>query len=271
MFAYGLFVEQRWLLVAALVQDLESKLSKSIGTTRLLNEGMLQHFVGSASLAGIEFQTVLQEVNELWRPPVRVMYGGGWGSVDHQQCLHLIVARGTHAERRLPVVRWLAVSHLQRGDAQRPNVHTAIVRRAADQLGSHPEGCAHDGLAAVLLLRKPYSEAKVGKFNLALCVHKHIVRFNVAVQFVVAVQVRQRRQHILAHVRDVRLGEVNVRSQDLRQASRIHKLHRNLYLTLTHISYPEFVIPKVTIADRYNVLLIAHALQCQLILQVFQI
>lgn len=232
---------------------------------------MLQHLVGGASLAGVELQTALQEVEELWGPLVGVVYGGRGGGVDHQQRLRLILTPGAHAERGLAVVGRLAVGHLQRGDAQRPDVHAAVVGRAADELGRHPEGRAHHGLAAVLLLREPHGEAEVGELDLPLRVHQHVVRLDVAVQLVVVVQVRQRRQHVLAHVCDVRLGKVDVRTQDLRQAPRVHQLHRDLRLTPARLPHPQLVVPQVAIADRHDVLLVAHALQGQLVLQVLQI
>ena len=50
------------------------------------------------------------------------LLGGRGGGVDHQQRLRLILTPGAHAERGLAVVGRLAVGHLQRGDAQRPDV-----------------------------------------------------------------------------------------------------------------------------------------------------
>jgi hypothetical protein len=40
----------------------------------------------------------------------------------------------------------LTVGHLECGDAERPDVRLAVVARLPDDLGRHPEGCAHESV-----------------------------------------------------------------------------------------------------------------------------
>ena len=109
--------------------------------------------------------------------------------MNQQQRLRLSHASLPNLQRSVVVVRWLAVRNLQRRYAVRPVVHLACVAHALNQLGRHPEGRAHDGLATLALdVRETerthlggetHGEAEVGEFDLALPVEEDVVRFDV--------------------------------------------------------------------------------------------
>lgn len=169
--------------------------------------------------------------------------------------------RSPYSKRRFAIVRRLSVGHFQAGNAQRPDVHAPVVLRAADQLGRHPERRADHRLPTILLLGKSDREAEIAELDLALGVDQHVVRFDVAVQLVVAMQVRQRLQDVPTHVRDVLLLEVDVLAENLRQTARVHELHRD----------PEAVVPQKTVAKTHQVRVVAQTLHRQLVLQVLQV
>ena len=109
--------------------------------------------------------------------------------MNQQQRLRLSHASLPNLQRSVVVVRRLAVRHLQRRDAERPDVHLACVAHALNQLGRHPERRAHHRLAPLALdVRETerthlggetHGEAEVGEFDLALPVDEDVVRFDV--------------------------------------------------------------------------------------------
>lgn len=131
-------------------------------------------------------------------------------------------------------VRWLTISHLERRDGHTPHVHLhtrahtsgirsdqassdgtqyacneytvrrraylGIILQAADEFWCHPVRRANHTLAFVLLLRQADSETKVRDLNCATEVYQNVVRLDVAVQAVLAVQVRETHENGLAHI-----------------------------------------------------------------------
>jgi hypothetical protein len=86
---------------------------------RLANEVCLKKLLRVRTLLRVFPEAEIDELLERRREDLHGMYVGVWG---------------------------LAVGHLECGDAERPDVRLAVVARLPDDLGRHPEGCAHESV-----------------------------------------------------------------------------------------------------------------------------
>lgn len=97
----------------------------------------------------------------------------------------------------------VAVRHLHRENAKRPDVHLcSVLALAANQLWGHPADGADLALAAGFLLSQLHCVAKICQLYLALGIEQQVVRLNVSVDNVPIVQELQTFQRLLQYELD---------------------------------------------------------------------
>jgi hypothetical protein len=94
-------------------------------------------------------------------------------------------------QRLLIQVRWLGLNHLDRHDTKRPDVDLVAVLFLLDNFGRHPVRRADHGGALVSLLSKLGTEPKIRDLDRAPRRKKHVVRFDITVDDVLAMQVNE--------------------------------------------------------------------------------
>lgn len=156
------------------------------------------------------------------------------------------------SERGLVEVRRLALAELDEEDADRPHVHTVVVRLAADDFGRHPVRRADDRLALLRVLVELCGIAKVRELHIAVHGEQDVVRLDVAVDARVLVDVAECAQHTPEDVADLPLGEkqLPVQLEQIRQRSAVHVFHAHPKLVLDEIA--------VVVGDDVGVLALLH-------------
>ena len=172
-------------LFFSLGNDSVCKLHKLFCATRATNKGIGKQFRCRGPLVRLHLilppfphvrvQSTRQKRLEHFTPILRMLHRRRRTGVNQQQRL----------QRRVVVVRRLAVRHLQRSDAQRPDVHLAGIADSLDKFRSHPEGRAHHRLAPLVLRVKewrnahgrsePHGKTEIGQFYFALAVQQDVV------------------------------------------------------------------------------------------------
>ena len=90
------------------------------------------------------------------------------------------------------MMRRLAVGKLDGEDAETPNVDFAIVRGLSfDQLGRHPVNGPDFRFSCLLLLRQLSGVSEIAQLNVALGIHKDVVRLYVSVHYIPFVKCRE--------------------------------------------------------------------------------
>lgn len=101
--------------------------------------------------------------------------------------------------------RGLALRHLDRRDAQAPDVRLRIIPGLANDLRRHPERRADERVPERVAERR--GDAKVGELDAAGGAEEDVGGLDVAVDHALAVQVVERQQELAADNGDVGLGE----------------------------------------------------------------
>jgi hypothetical protein len=118
------------------------------------------------------------------------------------------------------------------GDAERPDVDLGVVARVVDNdLGRDEDGRADERVLlghGVLHLAR---DAKVGQLRLAGRVDENVVALDVAVNFLVEVQIEQAEQHVATNHRNLLLVEAALADvQHVSETAERAKLHENVHV-----------------------------------------
>lgn len=140
---------------------------------------MPAQLLGRGTALDIDAQADAQKALEFLAQLLRLLEPGRAVGGDEVQRL----------ERLLVQVRRLRLNHLNRHDAERPNVDFAAVFLLLDHLGRHPVRCADHGCAFGALFRQLGAEAEIGDFDIAARAEQYVVGFDVSVDDVLCVEV----------------------------------------------------------------------------------
>lgn len=157
------------------------QLAETGNTAAVLQELMPSEFLGSSARLDVDAQADAEESLELLGELLGLLEARGAVGGDEVEGL----------EGLLVEVGRLGLDHLDGHDAQRPDVDFAAVLLLLDDFGRHPVGRADHGGALGALLRQFGAEAEVGDFHVAARGEQDVVRFDVAVDDVLGVQMHE--------------------------------------------------------------------------------
>lgn len=153
------------------------QLTQTRQTTPMLQKLMLAQLLGRRARLDVHAQAHAQETLELLAQLLRLLEARR--AVRRNEVERL--------ERLLVEVRRLRLDHFNRHDAQGPDVHFVAVLLLLYDFRCHPVRCADHGGALVALLRELGAEAEIGDFDGAARGEEHVVGFDVAVDYILAV------------------------------------------------------------------------------------
>ena len=192
------------------------------GLACLLEEGVCGEGVGIGASLDLDVDALVEEVVEVGGPASLLLEGRDALGGDEEES----------AEGRELHIRRLALGHFHHHDAEGPDVDLDAVVLAADELGGHPVRGADDGVALLLLGGELGGVAKVGELDGAVGAEEDVVRLDVAVDAVEAVDVRERAERVADDVRDVALAQTHdVKGlEDVGETAATHVLHDDPHL-----------------------------------------
>eukprot|EP00047_Mylnosiga_fluctuans_P001701 m.221524 g.221524 ORF g.221524 m.221524 type:complete len:498 (+) comp10604_c0_seq1:1523-3016(+) len=190
---------------------------------RLAQEGVLQELGCARAAVDVHLQALVQEILEDVGKILRVLQlGRAVGGNQIQR-----------AEGILVEVRRLALDHLDRHDAQRPDVDLRAVLLPRDDLGGHPVRRAHHGGPLRRLRRQLRAEPEVGELDIARHAKKDVITLDIAVDDRVRMQELEGLQALAADGGDLALVQDGL-GDDIRQRSTRKELHDNPELVLAN-------------------------------------
>mmetsp|Transcript_15857 Transcript_15857/g.50446 ORF Transcript_15857/g.50446 Transcript_15857/m.50446 type:complete len:306 (-) Transcript_15857:86-1003(-) len=184
---------------------------------------VLQELLGGRPLGRVALQAAAHKVVEAGRPAValqrgRVLVG------DKQKHLHRVDVG----------MRRLAHSHLDCGDAQRPDVGSAVVVLLLDHFGRHPKRGAHKRAALGHCGRDLPRHPKVCQLDGSVLPQQHVCRLDVAMDLTLRVQIVQTAQHVIDDRLDVLLAHVPG-VHHVQDGAAPHVLHHDPELCPRHV------------------------------------
>lgn len=156
-----------------------------------LDEAMAEEFLGAGPVLGVLDETEVDKVLE--RGGEVALENGRFGFGNEEEDSHGVV----FCQGRL------AFGHFDGRDAERPDVRLGIIACLSNDLWRHPEGCAHECVAARLVVAQLGGDTKVGELDFARGGEEDIGGLDVAVDLAFVVEVFETKEELATDDCDV--------------------------------------------------------------------